>query len=134
MEVFFHWTALCPTAQASDTLAELLKKQQATEGGAAGKPRVGKGVHGVPSLAQLFHVGQLVRCVVTELQDRGSGGQGAPSLCLLCDRKGFRSWRHARHVCCPRSLRVAHSPGAAPTATLCCSSKGCCAYTFGRAS
>ena len=67
-----------PPAQASDTLAELLRKQQATaEGGAAGRVRAGKGAQGgVPSLAELFHVGQLVRCVVTELH---SGGQGAPS-------------------------------------------------------
>ena len=73
-----------PPAQASDTLAELLRKQQATaEGGAAGRVRAGKGAHGgVPSLAELFHVGQLVRCVVTELH---SGGQGAPS--AWCNRE-----------------------------------------------
>ena len=45
--------------------------------------RAGKGAHGgVPSLAELFHVGQLVRCVVTELH---SGGQGAPS--AWCNRE-----------------------------------------------
>jgi rRNA biogenesis protein RRP5 len=87
------WTAACSIpegmtecAQASDVLAELMRKQeraaaaQQAEGGAAAAraARPGRGVQ-VPPLGELFRVGQLVRCVITELQDT----EGANSAHLL---------------------------------------------------
>ena len=80
--------AACPSAQASDVLAELLRKQERAaaaaqaEGGTAGaKARAAKGVQ-VPDLAELVRVGQLVRCVVAELQGREGGGGAAESAFL----------------------------------------------------
>lgn len=65
-------------------LAELMRKQeraaaaQQAEGGAAAAraARPGKGVQ-VPALGELFRVGQLVRCVITELQDKEGSGKAA---------------------------------------------------------
>jgi hypothetical protein len=75
--------------QASDVLGDLLRKkeeQQAEAGVAKARGRAPE----VPSLVNLFHVGQLVRCSVTDLQDR----EAAP-------RGGRRSYSRQDLCCCP---------------------------------
>ena len=74
-------------AQASDVLAELVRKQeaaaarQAAEGGGAAGAKTGGRGSPLPPLGDLFAVGQLVRCVVARLQDRD--GEGAPHMSIV---------------------------------------------------
>ncbi len=62
-----------PLPQASDVLRDLLRP--ASQRGAALRASLPGGV--VPTLPQLFRVGQFVRCVVSEL-DEGAPAEGLP--------------------------------------------------------
>ena len=66
-------------------LSGLVSKRVRAAPADSGKPRASKGV-AVPDLAQLFHVGQLVRCVIAELQDKdgAAAGKGGPVGTVTC--------------------------------------------------